>query len=207
MPRVRGAERRREILEQALAVFSERGYRDGTLDEIAARLGLTRQAFFYYFKSKEEILWSLVEALGFELLEQARPIAEGSRPAGERLHTLVERHVLQLLRNRAAFIVYFADRDRLSEEKSQTLRQGEHEYAELVARVIADGQCEGVFVAGNPLLHALLVLGVGNSVLRWYRPGGPLGVDGIAGAVADFAIGGIRRSPVPTTVRPSADGE
>jgi AcrR family transcriptional regulator len=44
------------ITEVGLKLFLEKGYDATTLDEIAAAAGISRRTFFYYFKSKEDIL-------------------------------------------------------------------------------------------------------------------------------------------------------
>jgi AcrR family transcriptional regulator len=54
------ARKRRETLhriaEQGLKLFLSHGYDATTLDAIAEAAGISRRTFFYYFKSKEEIL-------------------------------------------------------------------------------------------------------------------------------------------------------
>lgn len=54
------ARKRQETLQRiaqtGLRLFSENGYDATTLDEIAEAAGISRRTFFYYFKSKEEIL-------------------------------------------------------------------------------------------------------------------------------------------------------
>ena len=49
-----------EILALAAAVFRKRGYHGGTLEDIAKKLRIKRPALYYYFRSKEEILRSLL---------------------------------------------------------------------------------------------------------------------------------------------------
>lgn len=48
-------ETRAKILEQAAAMFEEKGYKATTVDEIAAKLDLTKGAVFYHFKSKKDL--------------------------------------------------------------------------------------------------------------------------------------------------------
>src|ERR1700735_5168504 len=58
--RVRGDTRAR-IQEVAVALFAEQGYEKTSLREIAERLDGTKAALYYHFKSKEDIVRSLVE--------------------------------------------------------------------------------------------------------------------------------------------------
>lgn len=52
---------RSHILEAALEVFSEHGFEGSSLQQIADRLGLTKAALYYHFRSKDELLEALVE--------------------------------------------------------------------------------------------------------------------------------------------------
>ncbi len=52
---------RSRLRELALQLFAEQGYEKTSLREIAERLGVTKAALYYYFKSKEDIVRSLVE--------------------------------------------------------------------------------------------------------------------------------------------------
>jgi AcrR family transcriptional regulator len=44
------------IVEKGLKLFVRNGYEGTTLDAIAAAAGISRRTFFYYFKSKEDVL-------------------------------------------------------------------------------------------------------------------------------------------------------
>ena len=57
----RGRDTRSRLRELALELFAEQGYEKTSLREIAERLGVTKAALYYYFKSKEDIVRSLVE--------------------------------------------------------------------------------------------------------------------------------------------------
>ncbi|MGH7510520.1 MAG: TetR/AcrR family transcriptional regulator [bacterium] len=54
-------ERRGEILNAALAVFSELGYTQATLNDVADRLGVTKGCLYHYFESKEQLLLELIQ--------------------------------------------------------------------------------------------------------------------------------------------------
>lgn len=52
---------RQRIQAVALELFTEQGYEKTSLREIAERLGVTKAALYYHFKSKDEIVSSFVE--------------------------------------------------------------------------------------------------------------------------------------------------
>ena len=52
---------RTRIKDVALDLFTEQGYEQTSLREIAERLGVTKAALYYHFKSKEEIVGSFME--------------------------------------------------------------------------------------------------------------------------------------------------
>lgn len=54
-------ERARLILGAAQDVFADKGYRDASIDEIAARAGIAKGTVYLHFASKEDLLVALVE--------------------------------------------------------------------------------------------------------------------------------------------------
>jgi AcrR family transcriptional regulator len=57
----RRTDTRRQLQSVALELFAERGYDSTSLRELAERLGITKAAVYYHFRSKDEILASLIE--------------------------------------------------------------------------------------------------------------------------------------------------
>jgi len=76
---------RARILEAALDVFSQHGYRGATLDQIAESAGLSKPNILYYFSGKEEIHVTLLHQLMDNWLEPLRQLD----PAGEPLDELL----------------------------------------------------------------------------------------------------------------------
>ncbi|MEQ8178521.1 MAG: helix-turn-helix domain-containing protein [Amphiplicatus sp.] len=68
------------ITDAGVSLFIKNGYEATTLDEIAAAAGISRRTFFYYFKSKDEILLSLQSAVGDMLVDALRDAPEDKRP-------------------------------------------------------------------------------------------------------------------------------
>ncbi len=76
---------RARILEAALDVFSQHGYRGATLDQIAEAAGLSKPNILYYFAGKEEIHVTLLHQLMDRWLEPLRQLDPGGIPLDELL--------------------------------------------------------------------------------------------------------------------------
>jgi AcrR family transcriptional regulator len=98
---------REELLAAALRVFARHGYREASVDRIAAEAGYSKGALYWHFSGKEDLLLTLLEEridapmrAAVALLESA-PVdrdmsLEGSREFARRLGT--ERDAVQLER-------------------------------------------------------------------------------------------------------------
>ncbi len=74
-PKLPAEQRREQLLDSARKLFSEKGYRGTSTEEIAANAGLTKGALYFHFKSKEDILITLVKAMSsrFKLALESLP--------------------------------------------------------------------------------------------------------------------------------------
>ncbi len=83
-PQTRIQKKNREaILDAALGVFSEQGFRGATLDQIAASAGLSKPNVLYYFASKEAIYTALLSGLLETWLDPLRAIDPKGDPVDE----------------------------------------------------------------------------------------------------------------------------
>src|SRR5690349_12693157 len=57
----KGRAKRRDILDQAMTLFGEAGYRGASLREIAARCGLSHPGLLHHFPTKEALLLAVLE--------------------------------------------------------------------------------------------------------------------------------------------------
>lgn len=76
-------EKTKKILDAALQVFSQFGYRGATLDQIADQAGLSKPNLLYYFASKEELHQELLARLMVKWLEPLEEMSETGEPLEE----------------------------------------------------------------------------------------------------------------------------
>src|SRR4029453_19166292 len=61
-------ERRLRILDTAGRVFAERGFDNASINAILDQAGVSKGAAYYYFDSKEDLFWTVVQHFGRELV-------------------------------------------------------------------------------------------------------------------------------------------
>ena len=69
-----------EILDAALAVFTEQGFAAARVDDIAKRAGLSKGAVYLYFPSKEAMLNALVEQSAGLVAQSAERMVAAAAP-------------------------------------------------------------------------------------------------------------------------------
>jgi len=185
----RGA-RKIEILRSAVAAFRRRGFHGASMDQIARALGMQKGNLYYYFKSKEAILFLCHDYSLDILLERLREVERQQAGPAVKLRRLIVAFIHMILdelhgtaltmdlqaRSKPHFRRVVAKRDRFDRG---------------VRAVIEDGIRKGEFRAGDPKLYTFAILGAANWITRWYDPRGDAGSDEIALAFADFLVAGL----------------
>jgi AcrR family transcriptional regulator len=96
---------RERLLESAKRLFSQRGYYATSVEDIVESAGLSKGAFYFYFKSKEELFKSLVEEMHLSIVKRLENFLERELPLEDALieHAKVflediyqNRHIAQL---------------------------------------------------------------------------------------------------------------
>jgi AcrR family transcriptional regulator len=84
-------ERREAILSAALSAFSDLGYTQATLNDVADRLGVTKGCLYHYFESKEQLLVELIQDRIGSAVSAAQELPTAGRSRDEVLRALIER--------------------------------------------------------------------------------------------------------------------
>lgn len=69
-------ERRQEIIETAKKLFRDRGYNNTPVEAIIKEMGVAKGTFYYYFKSKEEVLEAIVDHTLDQIVKMAEQVAD-----------------------------------------------------------------------------------------------------------------------------------
>jgi len=69
-------ERKNELLDTAQELFLTKGYRQTSIESIIKKIGVAKGTFYYYFKSKENLMDKLVKRMTNQILSEIKKITE-----------------------------------------------------------------------------------------------------------------------------------
>jgi AcrR family transcriptional regulator len=179
------------LLDVAVAAFNERGYDATSMDELAARLGITKSAIYHHVSSKVDLLrLALDRALDALFAVTEEPGATTGR-AIDRLEHVV-RGSVHVLTAELAFVTLLL-RVRGNSEVERTALQRRREFDRIVTDLVRAAEDEGdVRPDVDPAVTSRLLFGTVNSLTEWYRPDGGLSADDLADALVTTTFEGLR---------------
>jgi AcrR family transcriptional regulator len=180
------------VLRRAVEVFNRQGYDGTSMGDLARELGVGKSALYHHVPGKEALL---AEALD-EALDGLTAVLD--RPAGttayERLRAAVRDSVRVLVEHLPAVTLLLRVRGNSDVELAALRRR--REIDDRLAALVSAAAAEGSLRADLPPdLVSRLLFGMVNSLVEWYRPGGPVDPDTLADALATLAFEGLTTQP------------
>ncbi len=163
---------REEILLAAERVFAAKGFFSTTMSDIAREAEFGTGTLYKYFKSKEELYFTLIDEKVEEINRLVKTELSQKTSAVERIKKVLGHEFEFFERNRDFFRIYTSERSRFEWTVKDELGKGIHEkmvaYINLLAEVMRQGIEEREFRSLNPLDLAHALVGIVNSfVFEW----------------------------------------
>jgi TetR/AcrR family transcriptional regulator, cholesterol catabolism regulator len=161
------------ILAAALEAFYHDGFHGTSVREISRRVGFSTPAIYYHHENKEAVLMALLDISINHVTDLCTTaVADGGSDPVLRFCNMIEALVL---------FEAFSPRTAFLDREMHALSPGNHAaYAvkrgriqDLMLKTIEDGVDANVFEVRHQRETARALLGMGQAVWTWYRPGGP----------------------------------
>lgn len=81
----KGEMRKRELIEIAYRMFVSKGYEQTSVDEIIEAAGIAKGTYYYYFKSKEQMLEEVIEMMLLAETERAKAVLQADLSVPEKI--------------------------------------------------------------------------------------------------------------------------
>ncbi len=190
--RSRGAraedDRRSELIAISARLFREKGYEKTTVRDISSAAGIQSGSWFYYFKTKHDILVAVIEEGMRQALSLMEDIAQDPSPPREKFRRLVNAHLRTVLLPEQHFIplLLYEWRSFGRTERRRVVAIKDR-YEAIWDKVIAELQESGDWAMPTHV-DRLFLFGALNWTAQWYRPGRELTIEQLAERAITFCL-------------------
>ncbi len=187
------SDRRAELLALAARMFAERGLRATTVRDIADSAGILSGSLYHHFDSKESMVDEILRGFLGALFARYREIASRGLNPREALEQMVIVSFEAIDSHRDAVAIYQAEAGHLAEqERFGYITERLEEFRTIWRTVLRDGMADGSFRADLDVdLAYRFMRDTVWVAVRWYRPGGTLGIDAVAQQYLSIVLHGI----------------
>jgi len=196
-----------EILEHATNIFHEKGYEGASMRDLSRASGMSLAGLYYYFESKERLLY-LIQKHTFEtVLRQLRERLRSIDDPEKRVRAFVENHLEYFLKNEKAMKVLSHEDEALKGELGAQIRQLKREYYRLCLQLVEDLRQrfpEGFAPGITSRIAVLSLFGMVNWIYTWYNPRADGDSQALARQMSDIFLRGVLREPLSTNGQEAA---
>ena len=158
-----------KILEHATAIFCEKGYEGASMRDLSRASGMSLAGLYYYFESKEKLLYLIQKDLFSTVMELLREQIKDASDAESRVRIFIENHVEYFLgKPKAMKVLSHEDdvlRDELGKEITVLKRQYYHSCADLIEALKVEKN-----LRFNSRAAVMSLFGMINWLHTWYNP-------------------------------------
>lgn len=181
------------VLETAVSLFNEKGFHATSLDDVAARLKVTKPTIYHYASSKDEILFDCVKRGLHKILAAIEALPDGPRSGHDRLEAAMHGYALVMTESFCKCVTRTADSE-LTETSRLEFRRLKRQIDHVMRGLVKAGMEDGSLRPGDPLIVTFALTGSLNWIGRWYEPARGLEPEEVARGVVATLMSGLRHS-------------
>ncbi len=163
--------KREAVLRAAVQMFNERGFHQTSLDDVAARLGISKPTIYHYLGNKDKVLLECVTIGLGQLIEAAEQGRATPGNGADRLLAYLVRYAEINMDDFGRCVIRTAE-EALAPESRSRFRELKRRIDSDMRELISAGMDDGSLARGDVKLTAFALAGALNWPARWHEPSG-----------------------------------
>ena len=197
-PGTRFDRRLSEILNHATDVFCEKGYQGASMRDLSRASGTSLAGLYYYFESKEKLLYLIQKHTFSTIVRQLRERLEGVTDPERRIRIFIQNHLEYFLANQKAMKVLSHEDDALKNGYGTEIAAIKREYYRICVELL-EALKRAKRLEFPSRVAVLSLFGMMNWIYTWHHPRTDADAGELARHMADIFLGGV--SAAGTTLR------
>lgn len=168
--------KRMKIREVATKLFAEKGYANTTTRDICRAAKISNAALYYYFDTKEELLYQILDETMKSGLERIQEIEGTDKPLKEKLSEFLKMHAARAVDyNKMKLLVH--DQKALLPEHNEALVGKQRIYVQKLVDLLNEMKAQGELADLDMKVCAFAFFGMVSWAYRWFDPKGKMKPD------------------------------
>lgn len=159
------------ILRSASQVFAQHGFEGASMRDISRATDVSLAGLYYYFESKQHLLYLIQSTTFTFVLESLRSRLHGVREPAERLRLLVLNHIEYFLSHPNEMKVLSHEEEALDDPYREKVQAIKRSYYALAREIFDSLATEGLATGIHPRITVLSLFGMMNWTYKWHKPG------------------------------------
>jgi TetR/AcrR family transcriptional regulator, cholesterol catabolism regulator len=190
-----------KILVHATEVFCEKGYEGASMRDLAEASGMSLSGLYYYFESKEKLLYLIQSHTFGTVVERLRERLDQTSDPEQRIRLFILNHLEYFLANRKAMKVLSHEAEVLKNGFGAEIAAIKREYYQICVALLDDFK-RGKRLTFSSRMAVLSLFGMMNWIYTWHNPRLDADADELARGMGDIFLRGIGAT---TPRRPTRD--
>ena len=191
-----------KILVHATEVFYEKGYEGASMRDLARSSGMSLSGLYYYFESKEKLLYLIQKHTFSTIVERLRQRLDEVVEPEQRIRVFILNHLEYFLANRKAMKVLSHEAEVLKNDFGAEIAAIKREYYRICVGLLDDFKL-AKRLEFSSRMAVLSLFGMMNWIYTWYNPRVDADAEELSRGMGDIFLQGISAA----APRPAAQGK
>ncbi len=158
------------VLKTSAAIFAAKGYHSTSIRDISRETGMSLSGLYYYFTSKEELLYLIQDYCFSTVIGDCRRLIDGVEDPIHRLKLLIENHLNYFVNNVNEMKVLSHEANSIAGDYFKKINAKKRQYADLTARLLEEIARSHKITGIDIRVATFSLFGMMNWIYNWYNP-------------------------------------
>jgi AcrR family transcriptional regulator len=182
-----------KILQHATEVFCKKGYEGASLRDLSRATGMSLAGLYYYFESKERLLFLIQKHTFSTIVARLKSRLEGVSDPEQRIRIFILNHVEYFLANQAAMKVLSHEAEVLQNSFATELAAIKREYYRICVGLLDEFKRKHN-LQFSTRIAVLSLFGMMNWIYTWHNPRVDADANSISREMGDIFLRGVMAS-------------
>lgn len=178
------------ILKTSAAVFAKKDYHSTSIRDIARATEMSISGLYYYFKSKEELLYLIQDYCFSTVIADCQRLLEGVADPVHRLKLLIENHLNYFVNNMNEMKVLSHEADSITGDYFKEVNSKKRQYVDMVIGLLEEIAARHKVKDLDVRVATFSLFGMMNWIYSWYDPRRDINVMGLSQNITRLFLSG-----------------